>query len=134
MVDEPTKGRLGIDRDLDMIFAETEALRELASDPDKAQDGARVYDLSIRWGTLMSGRLKRLEYYYRTGDLTEDQERRYRRLRDELKDAIPLIERLGIGRPTVPLEESANGMREAGKRKLAVNKGIGEPGVKKGQF
>ena len=68
MADGPTKGRPAIHRDLDMIFAETEALRELASDPDKAQDGARVYDFSIKWETLMSGRLKRLEHYHRTGE------------------------------------------------------------------
>lgn len=98
-------GPPGIDVDLSMIFVETSALRELASDPDKAEDGARVYDFSIRWGVLMSGRLKRLEHYHRTGELTEEGERRYRELRRELEEAIPLIERLGIARPTVPLED-----------------------------
>lgn len=105
MMDEPGNGLPGIDRDLDMIFAGIEALRGLASDREKAKDGSRVYDFSIRWGVLMSGRLKRLEHYYRSGELTEDQERRYRELRHELKDAAPLTERLGIGRPTVPLED-----------------------------
>lgn len=105
MAAEPGNKAPGIDRDLDVIFAETGALRELASDPDKAQDGARVYDFSIRWGTLMSGRLKRLEHYHLAGELTEEEERRYRVLRSELKDATPLTERLGIARPTVPLED-----------------------------
>ena len=105
MAEEPGTKRPGIDTDLSMIFAETEALRELASDPDKAEDGGRVYDFSIRWGVLMSGRLKRLEYYYRVGDLTKDEERRYRELRRELKDVTLLTERLGISRPTVPLED-----------------------------
>ena len=63
MAPESTTGPPGIDRDLDMIFAETNALRELAADPKEANDGARVYDFSIRWGTLMSGRLERLEHY-----------------------------------------------------------------------
>ena len=99
MDDEPGKGPPGIDKDLSMIFAEAEALRELAADPDKARDGARVYDFSIRWGALMSGRLKRLEHYYRAGDLTQDQERRYRELTRELKDVAPLAEDLGIGPP-----------------------------------
>jgi hypothetical protein len=88
-----------------MITAEIKALRELASDPAKAEDRWRVYDFSIRWETLMSGRLQRLEHYYRAGDLTEDEGRRYRQLRRELRDARPQIDRLGIGRPTVPLED-----------------------------
>jgi hypothetical protein len=86
-----------------MIFAETGALRELASDPEGAEDGARIYDFNVRWGTLMSGRLLRLERYHRAGELTQDQERRYRELRNELKEVTPLIEHLGVARPTVPL-------------------------------
>lgn len=86
-----------------MISEAVEALRDLASDPDR--DGSRVYDFSIRWGVLMSGRLKRLEHYYRAGQLTGEQERRYRGLRRELKDATPRIERLGISRPAVPLDD-----------------------------
>ncbi len=99
MASEPGAGRPGIETDLSMIAAETAALRELASDPAKAEDSARVYDFSIRWGVLMSGRLKRLEHYYRVGDLTQDQERRYRELTRELKDVAPLAEDLDIGRP-----------------------------------
>ncbi len=104
-VDEPGTGPIGIDADLGMVAAGIGALRELASDPAKAEDGASVYDFSIRWGTLMSGRLMRLEHYYRAGELTEDQERRYRELRRKLGDATPQIERLGIGHPPVPLED-----------------------------
>lgn len=96
---------IGIDADLSMIAAGIGALRELASDPAKAEDGTRVYDFSIRWGVLMSGRLMRLEHYHRAGDLTEDQERRYRDLRRELRDAGPQIEHLGLGWPAVPLED-----------------------------
>ena len=69
MTSAPGKGPPGIERDLEMLFTATEALRELASDPDKAQDGARIYDFNVRWGTLMSGRLIRLEHYYRGGSL-----------------------------------------------------------------
>lgn len=93
----------GVGTDLDMIASGIEALNDLASDPDKAQDSARVYDFSIRWGVLMSGRLRRLEHYYRAGELAENHESRYREVRCRLKDAAPLIERLGIGHPNVPL-------------------------------
>ncbi len=98
-------GPPGIDADLSMLSAEIEALRELASDPEGKKDGARIYDFNVRWGTLMSGRLLRVEHYHRAGELTEEQERRYRELRRELGEAMPLIERLGITRPAVALED-----------------------------
>ncbi len=94
----------GIDADLSMVSAGIETLRELASDPEGKKDGAKIYDFNVRWGTLMAGRLRRVEHYHRAGELAEEQERRYRELRRELKEAMPLIERLGITRPTVPLE------------------------------
>jgi hypothetical protein len=105
MTNEPGTGPPGIDEDLSLVAAGTRGLRELALDPVGSEDGARIYDFSIRWGVLMSGRLKRLERYYRAGALTEDQERGYRELRRDLKEAAPLAEGLGIGRPTVPLED-----------------------------
>ena len=136
MYDRPETGIPGIDRDLDMLFVETAMLQDIASNPEKAQDGSRVYDFSVRWGTLMSGRLKRLEHYYQAGELTEDQERRYRELKRELKGATHEIERLGVTRPTVPLEDgkSADKLRGPEAKKPEVNEGTGEPGVKKGQF
>lgn len=102
---QPGAGRPGIDVDLRMIATEIEVLRELASDPAKAEDRWRIYDFSIRWGVLISGRLKRVEHYYRLGELTEIQEARYRELRRELKEVVPLIEQLNLGRPRVPLED-----------------------------
>ncbi len=103
--DQPGAGPPAIDNDLRIITTEIEALRELASDPAEAEDSWRVYDFSIGWGVLISGRLKRVEHYYRLGELTETQEARYRELRRELKEAMPLIERLNLGWPHVPLED-----------------------------
>jgi hypothetical protein len=37
--------------------------------------------------------------------LTEEGARRYRDLIRELRDATPMIERLGVARPSVPLED-----------------------------
>jgi hypothetical protein len=105
MTDEPRRGPPGIDEDLSLVAAGIGALRELALDPVGSEDDAKVYDFSIRWGVLMSGRLKRLEHYHRARELTQEQERGYRELRRDLKEAAPLAEGLGIGRPTVPLED-----------------------------
>lgn len=103
MTGEPGRGPAGIDADMGMVAGGIRALRELATDPVGSEDGARVYDFSVRWGVLMSGRLKRLEHYYQAGKLTDGQERAYRRLRADLGEATPLAEGLGLGRPTVPL-------------------------------
>ncbi|WP_433501169.1 hypothetical protein ACQP1K_13170 [Sphaerimonospora sp. CA-214678] len=93
----------GVAADLDMLFGEVEALRELAGDPQASADQARVYDFSIRWGTLLAGRLPRLEHYYRNGGLTPDERARYDALRVALREALPMVERLGIARPSIPL-------------------------------
>jgi hypothetical protein len=101
MFPEPHAGPPGIDRDIGLISAGVEELRQLASDRQKAQDSARIYDFSIRWGVLMSGRVQRLDHYHQAGELTQDQERRYGELREELRDAAPQAERLGLARPNI---------------------------------
>jgi hypothetical protein len=105
---ESNDGPPGIDWDLDMITSALEELNSLASDEQKARDNARIYDFSIRWGVLMSGRLQRLDHYHRAGELTQDQERRYGELREELRDAASQAERLGIARPNIWPEDCTN--------------------------
>lgn len=97
----------GLDNDLDLLFAQVQALRELASDPEKAQESAAVYSFSIPWGTMLSGRLERLAYYHSRGELAPDERARYDSLRAELREALPLVERLSLARPSVPLSEDA---------------------------
>jgi hypothetical protein len=101
MFPEPNAGPPGIDRDIGMIFAGVEELHRLASDQQKAQDSARIYDFSIRWGVLISGRLERLEHYHRAGELTQDQEIRYQELREKLGVAASQAKSLGIARPNI---------------------------------
>lgn len=103
--ERPAAGPPGVDRDLDMLSDGIRALGELAADPKGANDGARVYDFSISWGVLISGRLERVEHYHRAGALTEDQELRYRDLKRGLRDALPQMEKLGLGRPAVRLDD-----------------------------
>jgi hypothetical protein len=98
---EHDAGPPAIDRDIDMISVGVEELRRLASDKQKAQDSARIYDFSIRWGVLLSGRLERLDHYHRTGELTKDQQRRYQELRKQLRDAASQAVLLGIAQPNI---------------------------------
>jgi hypothetical protein len=105
--DESGSSRVkGVNADLDLMFAALKALRELASDPSKAQDSARVYDFSIRWGTLLHGRLERLTYYHGRGELAPDDQERYQALRSALRDSLPLVERLGLALPSVALDDA----------------------------
>jgi hypothetical protein len=84
-----------------MISAGVEELHRLAADSEKTRDAARIYDFSIRWGVLLSGRLQRLDHYHQAGELTQDQERRYGKLREELKNAAPQAEHLGVAQPNI---------------------------------
>lgn len=107
MSDELTSNRTAAaEADLDLLFAHVEALRELAAEPAKARDSARVYDFSIRWGALLAGRLERLAHYHSRGELGPGDQTRYDVLRAELRDVLPLAERLGLARPTVALDDS----------------------------
>jgi hypothetical protein len=90
---------VGVDADLDVLFAQLQALRELAGASDQAQDRARVYDFSIRWGTFVHGRLERLAYYQHRGELAAEQQARYAQLCTQLRQALPLIDRLDLARP-----------------------------------
>jgi hypothetical protein len=47
----------------------------------------------------------RLEHCYQAGNLTEDQELRYRDLRREVGDVTTLTGRLGVGRPSLLLKD-----------------------------
>jgi hypothetical protein len=89
----------GVERDLDLMFALVAALRALASDPDAAGDSARRYDFSIRWGTMVYGRLHRLAYHDGRGELAPPDRARYAELRAALVAALPLVEQLGVAHP-----------------------------------
>ena len=102
----PSSGRvIGVDTDLDLLFAQVEALRWLAGDLGQVQDRARVYDFSIRWGTFVHGRLERLAYFQCRGELGAEQQARYEKLCTQLRQALPLIDRLGLARPDVVLTD-----------------------------
>lgn len=97
----------GIGEDLDLMFAEVRALRGLVADPDQAHDDSRIYDFSIRWGVLLSGRLHRLTHYHDQGALSSHEQRRYDALRTELRDAEHLMDQLGLPHPVAPPTDTA---------------------------
>ncbi|MBA8824925.1 hypothetical protein FHX42_002272 [Saccharopolyspora lacisalsi] len=100
---------IGTATDLDLLAAHLEALHELATDPDRTRDEGRVYDFSIRWGTLLAGRLERLEHYYLRDELPPEDRNRYEQLRTKLRESVPQLERLNLPHPTVALGDTGSG-------------------------
>jgi hypothetical protein len=93
-----------IDASLRAVEGDAEALPEYAEDwvyegfePD-AQVGFR-----IEWSSLMRGDLPRLERALAEGTMSDEQERRYGGLKALLRERMPLIERMDLARPAVPL-------------------------------
>jgi len=91
---------VGVDTDLDMLCDQVAALHELARSQKKKRDDDRVYAFSIRWGAMMFGRLERLEHYSCEGAMTALEQERYDSLVAELRELLPVMDELGVARPT----------------------------------
>lgn len=91
---------ISIDADMDLLHEQIHALRQLDTDSRAGPvSEARRYDLSIRWGAAMAGRLRRLGYYSALGRLADADEDRFQVLRRDLTAVSELIDRFGLARP-----------------------------------
>lgn len=96
----PATDRVSIDDDVAVLTEQVRALRELGQ---RAQvEDVQIYDLSIRWGTALAGRLRRLAYYHGRGALDDDAEHRLAQVCDELRSVADLVERFDLARPDLP--------------------------------
>lgn len=94
------KTNIDIDNDVALITQQIRALRELAkADDEEPISEGRRYDFSIRWGTVLAGRLSRLRHYGSLGRLDDADMRRFAALRDELRTLSHLIDRFRLARP-----------------------------------
>jgi len=74
----PARAAVKIDNDVELISGQIRALRELAKQDDEAPIGeGQRYDFSIRWGTVLAGRLRRLVHYSSLGRLDDADERTF---------------------------------------------------------
>jgi hypothetical protein len=96
----PTRTAVEIDDDVELITGQIKALKELAKmdDEEPINEGQR-YDFSIRWGTVLAGRLRRLVHYSSVGRLDDVDERRFHALCDELRTLSHLIDRFRLAQP-----------------------------------
>ncbi|OBJ34869.1 hypothetical protein A5621_18390 [Mycobacterium colombiense] len=91
---------VNIDDDVALLTEQIEALQRLGQRDDI--DDEEIYDLSIRWGAALAGRLPRVAHYDSLGQLRDDDQRRFRSLCDQLRELSPLIERFDFARPQLP--------------------------------
>lgn len=103
---------VSIDDDVALLNEQIEALRRFGQRGDV--DDEEIYDLSIRWGAALAGRLPRLTYYDSLGQLGDEDQQRFRSLCDQLRDLSPLIERFDLTRPRLP--GSTDGQPTGGRR------------------
>jgi hypothetical protein len=109
---DDTRAVVDIDDDVELITEQIRALKELGEKDDEAQisEGQR-YDFSIRWGTVLAGRLRRLVHYRSLGMLKEADERRFHALCDELRRLSHLIDRFRLAQPAFTTDEPASAKR-----------------------
>jgi hypothetical protein len=84
------------------VLAEVEDLPTVGEDWATLPDGNRA-SIALDWAHLMADYFPELEEAYRSDEMTLEQRSRYRTLRAKLRAASPMIERLRLYRPPVPL-------------------------------
>jgi hypothetical protein len=92
-----------VDAALWAIEAEADFLPELAELWDREHPASQATWVS-EWDVLLM-RLAGLDEAYRAGAMTPAQRERYRALRATLRERLPLLERLGLPLPAMPLAE-----------------------------
>jgi hypothetical protein len=96
----PTREAIDIDNDVELITEQIKALTELAKkDAEEPISEGQRYDFSIRWGTVLAGRLRRLVHYSSLGRLDDADERTFHALCNELRTLSHLIDRFRLAQP-----------------------------------
>lgn len=96
----------GVDDDLDLLAEQISALRELGQRDEVSDE--QIYDFSIRWGTALAGRLRRLAHYSALGLLDAADEVGFHTLCKELNEVSTLIDRFKLTRPRLAGEATAS--------------------------
>ena len=99
-IQDQTRTAIAIDDDVELINEQIKALKQLGQqdDAEPISEGQR-YDFSIRWGTVLAGRLRRLVHYNSLGMLDDAGERTFHAVCDELRSLSHLIDRFRLAQP-----------------------------------
>jgi hypothetical protein len=88
---------------LEALVADIGDLPQLDVEWDTLDEAERV-SWSLTWDHVMGTYLPLVDDAYRRGRMTPEQAAAYRETLDRLKAALPIIERLRLMPPTVPLD------------------------------
>jgi hypothetical protein len=102
----PSKAASGIGSRLEALSADIGDLPELDAEWDTLDEAERV-SWSLTWDHVMGTYLPLVDDAYRRGRMTPEQADAYRETLGRLNAALPIIERLRLMPPTVPLDPAA---------------------------
>ena len=92
-----------IDLDLKLLHLMLGDLPEIAEEWDHLGEGERV-GWNLDWDQVMGALEVTLHPAYLAGSMTPSQQKRYRRILQILKQSLPIIGRLSLCPPAIPLE------------------------------
>ncbi len=84
-----------IERSLHALFAEVRELPSTAEEWSALTDGERAA-IALDWDHLLADYLTEQDQFYRAGEMTAEQQERYRDLLGQLQERKPLLARLGL--------------------------------------
>lgn len=119
---EHDRAPVNIDDDVAWLTDQINGLKELGCMTEV--DEEESYDFSIRWGTALSGRLRRLVHYSSLGRLDPADESRYRALCEELRGLSDLINRFGLAQPVFADSPPASAKRHRGPKRAKSRRGF----------
>lgn len=101
---EPSVSPKDVDRYLAVVIRELEGLPSLAETwPAPGESTDEVDSYNSWWESVAGARMNRLESAHRAGLMSPAQESRYARAKKLFEARMPLLERYGLDKPTVPL-------------------------------
>lgn len=102
-IDRQSLGRDEIERYLDKVRKELEALPEYAQDWDPIDPTDEQDTYASEWASVAYGRMDGLEESYRSGSMSAHQSERYLYIKSLFAKRLDLIRHYSLDEPRVPL-------------------------------
>ena len=99
----PSKTASGVASRLEALAADVSDLPQLDAEWETLDEAEQV-SWSLTWDHVMGTYLPLVDEAYRRGRMTPEQAALYRKTLRSLKAALPIVERLRLMLPTVPLD------------------------------
>ncbi len=93
-----------IERSLTALLAEVNDLATVGAEWQSLPEWNQA-SIALDWSHLMADYLTELDNFYRSDAMTADQQARFNVLRGQLTTSLPIIARLNLYRPPIPLDD-----------------------------